>query len=161
MCGASVEVQSERVPVSAVGPKAKSPSVLTHLLRVLTWWTGATINTRFYTWRFGEAVGTDEFGNTYYRKIGGAIDAHLGFDRRWVIYAGESEGSATPPGWYGWLRHQTDEIPTATNYKPREWEKPYEPNMTGTPGAYRPQGSVLRTGHRPSTGGDYDAWTPN
>ncbi len=147
--------------LSATESRPSRPTFMTHLLRVLTWWSGATINTRFYTWRHGEAVGTDEFGNTYYRTRGGAIDPVLGFQRRWVIYAGESEASATPPGWYGWLRQITDEIPTAANYTPRPWELPYEPNMTGTAAAYRPPGSVLRSGNRPKTGGDYDAWTPN
>ena len=74
----------------------------------------------------------------------------LGFERRWVIYRGESEGSATPPGWYGWLHHQTDEPPTASTYVPRGWEKPYLPNMTGTPAAYRPPGSLLKDGTRPA-----------
>ena len=72
--------------------------------------------------------------------------------------AGRAEGSATPPGWYGWLHHQTDIPPTESDYVPRAWEKPYLPNMTGTPAAYRPQGSLLKDGTRPRTGGDYDAW---
>ncbi len=42
----------------------------------------------FYTWRKGELVGEDEFGNRYYRTRGGAIDPTLGFQRRWVIYNG-------------------------------------------------------------------------
>ena len=101
-------------PLSASGSRAKAPvSFKTHALRFLTWWHGATLNTRFYTWRFGEEVGTDEFGNVYYRTRGGAIDPALGFQRRWVIYARESEASLTPPGWYGWLRQLTDEVPDA------------------------------------------------
>ncbi len=89
----------------------------TRFLRFATWWTGATVNTRFWTSRNGEVVGYDEFGNTYYRSIGGRIDPALGFDRRWVIYRGESEGSATPPGWYGWLHHQTDELADAVRLR--------------------------------------------
>jgi NADH:ubiquinone oxidoreductase subunit len=134
---------------------------MTHLLRIFTWWNGATVNTRFHTARHGEEVGRDEFGNIYYRTRGGGIDPALGFQRRWVIYAGESEGSATPPGWYGWLHHSSDVPPVDETYVPRPWQKPYLPNMTGTPAAYRPPGSVLRSGTRPATGGDYDAWTPN
>ena len=88
-------------------------SIKTWLLQTFTWWSGQTINTRFHTWRHGEFVGTDEVGNAYYRTKGGAIDPALGYERRWVIYAGESEGSATPPGWYGWLHHSTDTPPTA------------------------------------------------
>jgi NADH:ubiquinone oxidoreductase subunit len=65
------------------------------LLHYYTWWNGANLNTRFYTWRFGQLVGHDEFGNAYYRRPG--IDPALGFERRWVIYNGETEASMTPP----------------------------------------------------------------
>ena len=129
-----------------------------HLLQIFTWWSGQTVGTRLWTARFGEVVGTDEFGNTYYRKPG--IDPALLFERRWVIFAREIEATTTPPGWYGWLNHTTDIPPTADNYVPREWEKPHLPNMTGTPDAYRPQGSTLKAGTRPRAGGDYGAWTP-
>jgi len=120
-----------------------------------TWWNGQTLNTRFYTWRHGNKVGQDEFGNTYYQ--GGVFD---GRPRRWVIYKGYSEASDIPPGWHGWMHHRTDTPPTDEKYTPREWQKPHQPNLTGTPKAYRPQGSVLRTGERPRVTGDYDAWTP-
>src|SRR5206468_3005891 len=91
----SVMEHSANTPSSRpVGTRAKTRvSFKTHLLRFFTWWNGATLNTRFYTWRFGEEVGTDEFGNIYYRTRGGAIDPALGFQRRWVIYARESEAS--------------------------------------------------------------------
>ena len=130
------------------------------LLQILTWWNGQTLNTRFHTWRCGEFVGKDEFGNSYYRTKGGKIDPALGYERRWVIYAGESEGSMTPPGWYGWLRHSAELPPTAETYIPRDWEKPHQPNLTGTAEAYRPQGSLLKAGVRPPATGDYKAWTP-
>ena len=130
------------------------------LTRIFTWWNGATINTRFHTWRFGELVGHDEFGNAYYRTAGGKLDPALGWERRWVVYAGPSEGSATPPGWYGWLHHTTDIPPTEANYTPHEWEAPYQANMTGTPAAWRPPGSTLASGKRPPATGDYEAWTP-
>ncbi len=133
-------------------------SFKTNLLQMLTWWSGQTYGTRFYTWRFGERVGTDEFGNVYYRKPG--IDPNLHFERRWVIYAGQSEGSMTPPGWYGWLHHTVDTPPSAEEYTARDWQKPHLPNMTGTAEAYRPQGSTLKSGTRPRAGGDYGAWTP-
>jgi NADH:ubiquinone oxidoreductase subunit len=128
------------------------------LAQFFSWWNGQTLNTRFHTWRFGELVGHDEFGNAYYRKPG--IDPALGFERRWVIYNGVSEGSMTPPGWYGWLHHTSDVPPTREEYRPREWQKPHLPNLTGTPGAYRPTGSTLAEAARQPTGGDYQAWTP-
>ena len=44
-------------------------SMKTFLLQALTWWSGQTLGTRFYTWRFGERVGEDEFGNVYTEKM--------------------------------------------------------------------------------------------
>jgi NADH:ubiquinone oxidoreductase subunit len=130
------------------------------LLQLLTWWNGQTLNTRFHTWRHGELVGTDEFGNIYYQTNGAKIDAALGYVRRWVIFSGVSEASAVPPGWYGWLHHTVDTPPTGETYEAREWEMAYRPNMTGTADAYRPAGSLLSTGQRPAATGDYQAWTP-
>ena len=130
------------------------------LLQILTWWNGQTLNTRFHTWRNGELVGQDEFGNSYYRTSGGKLDLALGYERRWVIYAGESDGSKTPPGWYGWLHQTTDTPPTAETYVAREWEMPHQANMTGTAQAYRPAGSLSMGGVRPAATGDYQPWTP-
>src|SRR3712207_9126658 len=70
----------------------------TTLFRSLTWWNGATVATRFFTWRFGEFVGEDEFGNRYYRHTqANKIDPNVGAERRWVIYNGEAEASRVPP----------------------------------------------------------------
>ena len=63
------------------------------LLKLFTWWNGQTFGTQFWTWKYGEAVGEDEFGNRYYRTRGGKIDPTLGFERRWVIYRGYAEAS--------------------------------------------------------------------
>jgi NADH:ubiquinone oxidoreductase subunit len=130
------------------------------LLQFFTWWSGQTLNTRFHTWRNGERVGEDQFGNVYYRTKGGKIDPALGFERRWVIYPGQSEASTVPPGWYGWLHHTVQVPPTQENYVAKEWEMPHLPNMTGTPAAYRPEGSMYKSGQRPAATGDYQAWTP-
>jgi NADH:ubiquinone oxidoreductase subunit len=122
----------------------------TFILQFFTWWNGQTLGTRYYTWRKGELVGTDEAGNRYYtnRKRG----------TRWVIYNGVAEGSAVPPAWHGWIHHRSDNPPGP--YSPREWEKPHEPNLTGTPQAYRPPGSILHA--EPRIPGDPDSkpWTP-
>lgn len=130
------------------------------LVQLFTWWNEQSLGTRIHTSRFGEKVGEDQFGNVYYRWKGGAIDPALGYNRRWVIFNGEAEGSKVPPGWYGWLHYQTDELPTEANYQPRGWEKPFVANQTGTPNAWRPQGSTLSTGARPAATGDYQAWSP-
>ncbi|MCS0501794.1 NADH:ubiquinone oxidoreductase subunit NDUFA12 [Ancylobacter mangrovi] len=130
------------------------------LTEMFTWWNGQTMGTRFHTWRYGELVGEDEFGNRYYRAKGGKIDPTLGFQRRWVIFNGPAEATAIPPGWHAWMHQRSDVPPSEENYVPREWQKPHRPNPTGTPAAYRPPGSTLGFGHRPAVTGDYKAWTP-
>jgi NADH:ubiquinone oxidoreductase subunit len=126
------------------------------ILQFFTWWSGQTLGTRFHTWRHGTRVGEDEFGNVYYQ---GGTDSE-GRTRRWVIYKDVSEASTVPPGWHGWLHHRVDVAPADENYKPRDWQKPHLPNLTGTAAAYRPLGSLSRVGDRPKVTGDYDAWTP-
>jgi NADH:ubiquinone oxidoreductase subunit len=126
------------------------------LLQLFTWWNGQTLGTRFFTWRFGKKVGEDELGNIYYE---GSMSSY-GLPRRWVVYNGYAEASAIPPGWHGWMHHRTNVAPSQEEYKAREWEKLHKPNLTGTPGAYRPQGSLAASGERARVTGDYDAWTP-
>ncbi len=122
------------------------------LLKFFTWWSGTTFGTNLWTSRFGELVGTDEQGNTYYRTKGGKIDPTLGFERRWVIYNGYAEATKIPPDWHGWIHHTVDVPPTEETYTPREWQKPHQPNLTGSPAAYRPSGST--SGQRPASQGD-------
>ena len=122
------------------------------LLQFFTWWNGETLGTRFFTWRKGIAVGKDDQGNRYYRNRDGT--------RRWVIYNGVADASRIPPGWHGWMHHRVDVPPSQEEYAPREWQKPHQPNLTGSPAAYRPKGSLLSGRHRPQVTGDYDAWTP-
>ena len=131
-----------------------------YFLQFFTWWNGQTLGTRFYTWRHGQFVGKDEFGNSYYRAQGHEVDRSVGTERRWVIYNGDADPSRVPPGWRGWLCHNFELPPTEDPILVREWEKPHVPNMTGTPEAYRPRGSQLATGQRPSATGDYVPWTP-
>jgi NADH:ubiquinone oxidoreductase subunit len=121
-----------------------------------------TIGTRLLTWLRGELVGSDRYGNTYYRlkndKPSGRGGGRFSRERRWVIYKGEPEGSKVPPEWHAWLHHTIDEVP---GDRPRySWEKEHQPNMTGTPLAYHPRGSVLLGGHRAPATGDYEPWTP-
>ena len=122
------------------------------LIEIFAWWRGNTWGTRLYLWRFFEAVGTDESGNRYYQQKKGT--------KRWVIYAGPADASSIPPGWHGWMHHRTDTLPTDENYVPRAWQTPHQPNLTGTPLAYHPDGSLLSGGERPRVTGDYDAWSP-
>ena len=119
---------------------------------IFAWWTGTTIGTRLFTWRRGELVGEDELGNRYYRERNG--------ERRWVIYRDLADASKVPPDWHGWLHHTVAEPPTEMGYRPKPWQKPHRPNMTGTPEAYRPPGSTMRPERRPPATGDYEAWRP-
>lgn len=126
------------------------------LTKMFTWWNGSTIGTDVFTRRFGKKVGEDQFGNVYYE---GGVST-FGLPRRWVIYKGYADATTIPPGWHGWMHHRTDTPPPQQNYKAREWEKPHNPNLTGTAAAYRPQGSLAVEGKRREVTGDYDAWTP-
>lgn len=123
------------------------------LTEIFTWWNGQTIGTRLFTWRKGRLVGEDAQGNRYYTSNDGA-------GRRWVIYNGEAEASRVPPDWHGWLHKTVDTPPTEENYTPFAWQKPHKPNLTGTPGAYKPDGSLANRRERPRVTGDYDAWQP-
>jgi len=129
------------------------------LLEILTWWRGNTWGTRLWIAMNGVFVGEDEFGNKYYRSK--KPTGPNGYERRMVIYAGGyAEASAIPPGWHGWMHYRTHTPPAEEAYKPREWQRPHIPNLTGTAFAYRPEGSLLNKGERPRVTGDYDAWSP-
>jgi len=136
-------------------------SLKTFFLKTFTWWNGSTFGLDLFTRRTGERVGEDDCGNVYYRSRDGRKDKALGTERRWVIYNGEADASRVPPGWSGWLTHTHDLPPTLEAYVPRDWEKPHEPNLTGTSRAYRPKGSAFGDQQRQPTGGDYKPWTPS
>jgi NADH:ubiquinone oxidoreductase subunit len=123
-----------------------------------------SIGTRLYTWLKGELVGTDQFGNRYYREKGarklvkgGGMPSR---ERRWVLYNGIAEASRVPPQWHAWLHHTVAEVPRAGEETEHPWQKTHLPNLTGTPLAYRPPGSVLRGAHRAPSTSDYEPWTP-
>jgi NADH:ubiquinone oxidoreductase subunit len=123
---------------------------LNSIKRAFTWWDGQTLNTQLFTWRKGIKVGDDELGNTYYHN---ADDS-----RRWVIFNGEIEASRINPDWHGWLHHTWKEPPTEKPLIRKPWEKPHEPNLTGTAMAYAPIGSIRKGDPAPRS--DYEAWSP-
>jgi NADH:ubiquinone oxidoreductase subunit len=111
------------------------------------------------TWLFtmlkGRRVGNDTAGNVYYVERRPRRGRRA---RRWVAYAGPPEASLVPPEWHAWMHYTTDApLPDAPR---RPWQKPYLPNLTGTPASYRPPGHDYRGGHRSPATGDYEAWTP-
>ncbi|WP_299891925.1 NADH:ubiquinone oxidoreductase subunit NDUFA12 [uncultured Ruegeria sp.] len=124
--------------------------ILNTLLRAVTWWNGATLNTQIYTARKGVKVGEDNEGNVFYRN---ADDS-----KRWVIFNGEAEASRVDPEWHGWLHRTWDEPPTDKPLPHKSWEKPHQENLTGTALAYNPAGSLRRA--EPVERKDYEAWSP-
>lgn len=126
------------------------------LKSIFTWWEGATIGTSLGL-RGKTKMGEDALGNVYYQ---GGSDPN-GLPRRWVIYKGANDASRVPPEWFSWLHHQIDAAPDQALPPPRAWEKPAEPNFTGTRLAYRPPGALEAGGHRVRSTGDYEAWAPD
>jgi NADH:ubiquinone oxidoreductase subunit len=114
----------------------------------------------FGTWLFtrlhGELVGTDSFGHRYFvdRRNKGKKR-----ERRWVLYKGAPEASKVPPEWHAWL-HSNLAQPPVESGKPKAWQKPHLPNLTGTDQAYLPPGHTLMGGNRSKATGDYEPWTP-
>ncbi|MDP2063043.1 MAG: NADH:ubiquinone oxidoreductase subunit NDUFA12 [Phaeovulum sp.] len=120
------------------------------LLRLLTWWNGQTLGTQVYTWRKGVRVGEDVEGNIYYRTRDDK--------RRWVIYNGVCEPSRISADWNGWLHHTYADAPSDVPMPRKGWELPHQANLSGTPGAYAPAGSLRRAA--PVERRDYEAWQP-
>ncbi|MDA0654420.1 MAG: NADH:ubiquinone oxidoreductase subunit NDUFA12 [Proteobacteria bacterium] len=120
-----------------------------------SWWKNPPLGTSLFSWFNGERVGTDPYGNRYFRERG-AGDA----GRRWVMYAGDIEASKVPAGWHAWLHRTTNALPSPDR-RAYEWEKPHLPNQTGTAAAYRPPGSLSAAGERPRATGDYEPWRPS
>lgn len=123
---------------------------------------GINLGTRIFTWLRGEEVGEDGDGNRYYREKGGG-KVHpdsIRRERRWVIYEGEVEASRVPAEWHAWLHHTVSDPPTPETTIRHAWQRPHEPNFTGTDKAYRPPGSTLGSGQRSKATGDYEAWQP-
>lgn len=119
----------------------------------------ANVHIRFVTWRRGAKVGTDRFGNVYYRDKNGRAGVR---ERRWVLYAGEPDATKIPPEWHGWLHHTTkDPIPEGSSPFHKPWVKEHQANASGSTQAYRPPGHLLAGGQRVAATGDYQPWTPN
>ena len=129
------------------------------LAKLFTWWNGATYGALFTIWKRGEKVGEDEYGNVFYEER--KPSASDGRKRRWVVYKGLAEPSRVTPDWHGWLHHTFAAPPTEAPLHRQPWEKEHSPNLTGTPLAYHPKGSLWRGGDRAPATGDYEAWTPD
>ncbi len=109
----------------------------------------STASVRLALWLGGKKVGADNFGNLYF-----TMKPRRGTkrERRLVLYKKGIDAAAVPAEWHGWLHHQTNVLPAATNPLRRSWQKPHQANLTGTADAYAPQ--------RARATGDYQAWSP-
>ena len=115
-----------------------------------------SFTTWLYTKIYGNKVGEDEFGNIYYSSN---RKKPSGREERWVFYNGEAEASKVPAKWHAWLHYTTDDPIDASK---EVWQKPHEPNLTGTVSAYSPDkydGNLNNI--KNSRHSDYEAWKPN
>ncbi len=140
-----------------LAPKGAPEGIQVLLKRIFSWWNGATLGALYDIGRRGSLVGSDDQNNRYFEE---RKPSQEGRKRRWVLYAGLAEPSQVPPDWHGWLHYTFDEPPTKAPLRRQVWELPHVPNLTGTPGAYRPRGSLARHGDRQKATGDYEAWKP-
>tara|TARA_B100001094_G_C17501017_1_gene471045 strand:- start:46 stop:411 length:366 start_codon:yes stop_codon:yes gene_type:complete len=103
--------------------------MLTLLNKIFTWWNQDTFGTRLKTIFFGKYVGVDSFGNKYYESKNG---------KRWVIYSSEIDATKIPVEWYSWIHFTPNRIEKNHDLEKYTWQKPHQPNKTGTEEAYYP-----------------------
>jgi NADH:ubiquinone oxidoreductase subunit len=127
------------------------------LAKIFTWWNGATLGALFDISKRAGFVGEDDQGNRYFEEHKVSLE---GRKRRYVIYKGYAEPSRVPPDWHGWLHHTFDAPPTVEPFLLQPWEKPHQPNLTGTIFAYRPKGSLAAAASTEKKAIGYEAWEP-
>ena len=98
------------------------------LKQIFTWWNKNTFGTFLKTLFFGKYVGSDEFGNKYYKNKK---------DERWVIYAKDIEATKITSDWFLWMHHTVNEIPLKSQKK-YDWQKNHTQNLSGSNKAYKP-----------------------
>ena len=103
--------------------------MLTVFKEFFIWWNRQTLGTRIHTLIFGKLIGKDDYGNKYYESKNG---------KRWVIYSDEIDASKIPVEWYSWIHFTPNKIEKNHELKKYEWQKPHQPNLTGTETAYHP-----------------------
>ena len=78
--------------------------MISKISNLFIWWNGQTIGTKIYTKFFGNFVGTDEYGNNYFKSSNGT--------KRWVNYNGVCDASNISPAWHSWIHKTTDKVPS-------------------------------------------------
>ena len=93
-----------------------------------TWWNRQTFGTFLKTLFLGKYVGSDDYGNKYYKSKKG---------ERWVVYLNNIEATKITSDWYLWIHHTIDKIPDKNNKK-YSWQKKHLQNQTGTHNSFKP-----------------------
>ena len=95
---------------------------------IFTWWNRQTLGTFLKTLFFGKFVGSDEYGNKYYKSKK---------DERWVVYGKNIEATKISADWYLWMHHTINKIP---DYKDQKfpWQKKHLENQTGSNNSFKP-----------------------
>ena len=117
--------------------------MLTFFKKIFTWWNRDTLGTRIKTIISGKFVGKDIFGNKYYESKNG---------KRWVIYANTIDASKIPVEWYSWIHFTPNKIEKNHDLKKYDWQKPHQPNQTGTDNSHHPNKNNDKTNKK------YTAW---
>ena len=113
------------------------------LKQIFTWGNKKTFGTSLKTLFFGKYVGSDEFGNKYYKSKK---------DERWVIYSNDIEATKITSDWFLWIHHTVNEIPVAKTKK-YSWQKKHNENLSGTNKAYKPNKISKKQEFKP-----YESW---
>ena len=80
---------------------------------IFTWWNRQTLGTFLKTLFTGIFVGSDDYGNKYYKNKK---------NERWVIYSKEIEATKITADWFHWMHHTNDKIPSKNDMK-YAWQK--------------------------------------
>ena len=96
---------------------------------IFTWWNKQTFGTFLKTLFFGKLVGSDQYGNKYYKSKN---------DERWVVYSKNIEATKITSEWYLWIHHTIDKAPDSKDKKKYSWQKKHLENQTGTSNSYKP-----------------------
>ena len=94
---------------------------------IFTWWNKQTFGTFLKNIFFGKFVGSDQYGNKYYKSKN---------DERWVVYSTNIEATKITSDWYLWIHHTIDKIPD--NNKQSLMAKKHLENQTGTINSHKP-----------------------
>ena len=95
---------------------------------IFTWWNKQTFGTFLKTLLFGKYVGSDEYGNKYYRSKK---------NERWIVYSNKIEATKITSEWYLWMHHTIDKIPDSKEIK-YNWQKKHLENQAGAKNSFKP-----------------------